>query len=73
MNATYDLQHRVQDALLQDEGLHDLHDHGIEVLDSNGVVTLRGVVHTFEARERAERIAREVDGVISVINELDVV
>ena len=73
MNATYDLRHKVQDALLQDESLHDLHDHGIEVLDNNGVITLRGVVHTFEARERAERVVREVEGVTSVINELDVV
>jgi osmotically-inducible protein OsmY len=73
MNATFDLQHRVQDALTHDDHLHDLHDHGIEVLDSNGVITLRGRVHSVEARERAETIAREVEGVTSVINELDVV
>lgn len=73
MNATYDLRHKVHDALVNDDELHDLHDHGIEVLDSNGVITLRGIVHTFEARERAEWVAREVAGVTSVINELDVV
>lgn len=70
MNTMYDLQHRVQDAFLQD---HDLHDHGIEVLDSNGVITLRGVVHTVAARERAEELARQIEGVMSVINEIDVV
>jgi osmotically-inducible protein OsmY len=47
-------------------------DHGIEVLDSNGIITLRGVVPTRDARERAEAIAREVQGVTTVINELDV-
>ena len=73
MNTMYDLQHKVQDALMNDHELHDLRDHGIEILDSNGVITLRGRVHTFEARERAEAIAREVEGVTSVINELDVV
>jgi osmotically-inducible protein OsmY len=69
MNATYDLQHQVQAALMQDSHMKD---HGIEVLDSNGIVTLRGVVPTREARERAEAIVREVEGVTSVINELDV-
>lgn len=70
MNTMYDLQHRVQDVFAHDD---DLHDHGIEVLDSNGVITLRGFVHSVHARERAEAIAREVDGVVNVINEIDVV
>ncbi|HLO14166.1 MAG TPA: BON domain-containing protein [Anaerolineales bacterium] len=73
MNTMQDLQHQVQDALMGDDRLHDLHDHGIEVLDNNGVITLRGVVHSIEARERAEAVAREVEGVTSVINEIDVV
>ena len=70
MNTMYDLQHQVQNALMEDDLLKD---HGIEVLDSNGVITLRGAVPTFAARERAEAVAREVPGVTSVINELDVV
>jgi hyperosmotically inducible periplasmic protein len=69
MNATYDLQHQVQAALMQDNHMKD---HGIEVLDSNGIITLRGAVPTREARERAEAITREVQGVTTVINELDV-
>jgi hypothetical protein len=40
MNAMHDLQHQVQAALTDD---NDTRDYGIEVLDSNGVITLRGV------------------------------
>jgi hyperosmotically inducible protein len=71
MNQTMsDLRNQVQAAFLQDGSLHD---YGIEVLDSNGVITLRGAVPTRDARERAEAIARQVEGVSSVINEIDVV
>jgi osmotically-inducible protein OsmY len=71
MNQTIsELRNQVQAAFLQDDLLQD---HGIEVLDSNGVISLRGVVPTREARERAEAVAREVPGVTSVINEIDVV
>ena len=45
----------------------------IDVLNSNGVVTLTGIVPTVEARERAEAIVRGMDGVAQVINELNVV
>ncbi len=66
----YDLQHQVQEALAE---INDLRDAQIDVLDSNGIVTLRGVVPTVDARERAEAIVRGMDGVTTVINELDVV
>lgn len=66
----YDLQHQVQDALGE---INALRGAQIDVLDSNGIITLRGIVPTAEARERAEAIVRGTDGVISVINELDVV
>ena len=70
MNQTIsDLRNQVQTAFLQDELLED---YGIEVLDNNGVITLRGLVPTREVRERAEAVARTVDGVTSVINEIDV-
>jgi len=64
------LQLQVESALLQD---HLTDDGDIEVLDTNGVVTLRGVVHSREARDRAEAIARDTSGVVTVINELDVI
>jgi osmotically-inducible protein OsmY len=66
----YNLQHQIQLALMND---HDMQNYGIEVLDSNGVVTLRGTVPSREARERAEALVRDMEGVTSVINELDVV
>jgi osmotically-inducible protein OsmY len=63
------LQLQVESALLQDRLTED---SDIEVLDTNGVVTLRGVVRSREARDRAEEIVRNTSGVVSVINELDV-
>jgi len=66
----YDLQHQVQEALAE---INELRGARIDVLDSNGIVTLTGMVPTTEARERAESIVRGMDGVVSVINELDVV
>jgi len=64
------LQLQVESALLQDTVTQD---YGIEVLDSNGVITLRGMVPNPKVREQAEAIARQVAGVTTVINELDVV
>ena len=66
----YEFQHRIQEALAE---VNDLRGANIEVLDSNGVITLRGTVPTTSARERAEAIVRGMEGVTSVINELDVV
>jgi osmotically-inducible protein OsmY len=64
------LQLQVESALLQDDLTQD---YGIEVLDSNGVITLRGMVPNRKVRERAEEVTRGVAGVTSVINELDVI
>lgn len=64
------LQLQVESALLQDRLTQD---YGIEVLDSNGVITLRGMVPNRNVREQAEAVARQVAGVTNVINELDVV
>jgi osmotically-inducible protein OsmY len=64
------LQLQVESALLQDRLTQD---YGIEVLDSNGVITLRGMVPSHKVREAAEAVVREVSGVTSVINELDVI
>ena len=66
----YDLQHQVQEALAE---INEMRGARIDVLDSNGIVTLTGIVPSVEARERAEAIVRGMDGVTSVINELDVV
>lgn len=67
---TYNLQHQIEQTFMDDS---DLQNYGIEVLDSNGVVTLRGRVPSTDVRERAETLVRNMEGVTSVINELDVV
>jgi osmotically-inducible protein OsmY len=66
----YDLQHQVQEALAE---INELRGAQIDVLDTNGVITLRGTVPSVTARERAEEIVRGMDSVVTVINELDVV
>ena len=66
----YTLQQQVQEALAE---INELRGARIDVLDSNGVVTLTGIVPSVEARERAESIVRGMADVTSVINELDVV
>lgn len=70
MKETSSLQLQVESVLLQDRLTED---SDIDVLDNNGIVTLRGVVPSREARDRAEDIARTVSGVTTVINELDVI
>ena len=70
MKENSSLQLQVESALLQDR----LTEHAdIDVLDNNGVVTLRGLVRSREARDRAEEIVRQVPGVVTVTNELDVI
>ena len=44
----------------------------IDVDTYNGVVSLNGVVSTPQEKERAEEIARSVDGVKKVVNNLQV-
>lgn len=70
MKETSSLQLQVESALLQDRLTEDA---DIEVLNNNGVVTLRGVAPSREARDRAEEIVRSVPGVTTVVNEVDVV
>ena len=66
----YDLQHQIQEALAE---INEMRGARIDVLDTNGIVTLTGIVPSVDARERAEAIVRGMDGVASVINELNVV
>jgi osmotically-inducible protein OsmY len=68
-NTMTDIQLEVQTALMQDASTQE---YGIEVIDNNGIITLKGVVPSVEASERAEMIARDVDGVRTVFNELAV-
>lgn len=71
MNATKtDLQTRVDAALLNDSRTKD---YGVEVLDNNGIIILRGAIPSREASTAVEMVAKEVEGVVSVINEMDVI
>ncbi|MFP4344192.1 MAG: BON domain-containing protein [Anaerolineales bacterium] len=47
-------------------------DAGISVVDDGGVITLKGVVETYEIREAAESIAESFDEVVEVVNDLSV-
>ncbi|HLF74212.1 MAG TPA: BON domain-containing protein [Anaerolineales bacterium] len=70
MNETTDLQIKVRSAILNDPRTKEY--GGIEVLDNNGVIILRGIVRSTELRVAAKMIARDVEGVTGVINGIDV-
>ena len=63
------LRERVQSALLDDKHTREA---GIEVLNENGVITLSGMVPDREISDSAKAIAEDVDGVVAVINEIEV-
>jgi osmotically-inducible protein OsmY len=46
---------------------------GFDVSVKNGVVTMRGSVHTQKGKEKAEKIAKKVKGVTGVVDELKLV
>lgn len=70
MNQPMDnLNTRIQRVLMENPRTRD---YGVEILDNNGVVTLRGAVPSYEARDPVEETVRAVDGVVSVNNEIDV-
>jgi osmotically-inducible protein OsmY len=58
---------KVKSALANDVGLKTL---AINVDSSDGVVTLKGSVDNADTRNRAGQVAKKVDGVKSVKNEL---
>jgi osmotically-inducible protein OsmY len=48
----------------------DVRGGGFEIVVKNGAVILRGQVHTQKAKDKAEKLAKRVKGVISVDNQL---
>jgi hyperosmotically inducible periplasmic protein len=60
---------KVKSALAADVGLRTLK---IDVDSMGNTVTLRGAVDSADTRRRVEEVARKVDGVASVRNELTV-
>jgi len=67
MTSDMALSDRVSNALQGDKSLGD---YPISVAAQGSTVTLSGEVRSDEEKERAEQIARSVDGVIDVTNEL---
>ncbi len=67
--ADADTEAVVRDALVADD---ELHAFDIDVRVGDGSVTLRGAVDLDGQRERAQRIALRVPGVVDVRNELEV-
>jgi hyperosmotically inducible periplasmic protein len=61
---------KVKTALATDVGMSTI--MAIDVDSDSGVVTLKGHVDSAEAKSRAEAVAKKVDGVSSVKNELEV-
>jgi hyperosmotically inducible periplasmic protein len=68
--ASATLTTKVKTALASDVGLRTM--TNINVDSDDGVVTLKGKVTTAEAKKRAEAVAKKVDGVKSVKNQLTV-
>ncbi|HKJ39492.1 MAG TPA: BON domain-containing protein [Anaerolineales bacterium] len=64
-----DLNVKIQDAILTDTQTRG---HEIEAFNENGIVTLKGSVPTREISRVAETAVKEIDGVVSVINMLNV-
>ena len=64
-----ELQERVQGALADNPRTRDA---AIEIVNNNGVITLGGIVPERETSEAAEAAAKDVDGVVSVVNEIQV-
>jgi osmotically-inducible protein OsmY len=50
----------------------DVRGAGFDVTVKNGVVTLKGQVHTKKAIEKAEKIAKKIKDVVKVDNQLKV-
>jgi hyperosmotically inducible periplasmic protein len=61
---------KVKSALAADVGMKTL--MGVTVDSANGVVTLKGHVDSEDTKKRAEAVAKKVDGVTSVKNQLKV-
>lgn len=61
---------KVKSALAADVGMKTL--MGVNVDSENGVVTLKGHVDSNDTKQRAEAVAKKVEGVRSVKNQLTI-
>jgi osmotically-inducible protein OsmY len=67
MNENPKLKETLDELFLEDPHLAD---YPVEVLNNNGIITLTGKVPTRELSETAEKIAKQTNGVVSVINDI---
>ncbi len=65
---TSGLVRKVHEALMNDDRTHD---ENIDVINENGIITLRGRVRDRATKDAAQQIAQSQPGVLSVVNELD--
>ncbi len=76
MNTTMDqvaTNEKLRTAVLSEiEWRPDIQSRDINVKVSGATVTLTGFVHTFAEKERAERAAKTVRGVVSIANDIEV-
>jgi osmotically-inducible protein OsmY len=64
-----DLAHKAQKAIMNNRKTEE---YDIEILDKNGMITLRGSVPSDESSKTEEMVVEKVDGVASVINMLKI-
>jgi hypothetical protein len=69
MTIISDIEQQVFEALEQDKRTNK---YAIEVINENGLVTLKGKVYTEEDRKIADEIASRQRGVIKVIDEMEI-
>lgn len=50
----------------------DVRGGGFDVTVKNGMVTLKGQVHSQKAKEKAEKLTKKVKGVVGVDNQLQI-
>jgi osmotically-inducible protein OsmY len=50
----------------------DVRGGGFDVVVKNGMVTLKGEVHTEKAKEKAEKLTKKIKGVAGVDNQLKI-
>ena len=67
---TSELARKVEEAIMNNEAFKSSWD--INVIDTDGVITLRGAVPTKKQLQKIEEIAKSQEGVISVVNEVDI-
>ena len=64
-----DLATEVNAALAQHDALGE---YPLEAVNDSGVITLTGKVPSDELRETAEEVAASVEGVVKVVNDLEI-